>query len=258
MITIKKNPEIKLDIPSFHCDYNAVGEHLNEHPLTSFLNCYGFLCVIGRPGSGKTSLSISLISQKNPKIYKKTHHHVLILMPQNSIQSLKKNPFKQLPEENFYEELNDSTIDDIYQRVDEYSKENEKTLLFIDDMTADLKKSKHIIDVLKRLIYNRRHLKLNIIITAQSYVNIPLDVRKCISSLILFKPPKKEMEIIFNELIENKKDLFIDVMKIVFDEKHNFLFVNIPTQRMFKNWDELIIHEDNSDSESDIENNLNV
>ena len=252
MISIKKNPEIKLDIPSFHCDNNAVGEHLNEHPLTQYLNCYGFLCVIGRPGSGKTSLSVSLITQKNPKIYKKTHHHIIVVMPQNSINSLKKNPFKQLPEENFYEELNDATVQAIYDRINEYSGENEKTLLFLDDITADLKRSKIVIDVLKKLIFNRRHLKLNVIITAQSYVNIPLDVRKCISSLILFKPPKKEMEIVFNELIENKKDLFLDIMKIAYNDKHNFLFVNVPTQKMFKNFDELIIKEEDSDSELEI------
>ncbi len=250
MISIQKNPEIKLDIPSFLCDSSAVGDHLNEHPLTAFLNCYGFLCVIGRPASGKTSLTISFITQKDPKIYKKTHHHVIILMPQNSINSLKNNPFKQLPEENFYEELNDATISAIYDRVNEYSGNDEKTLLFIDDMTADLKKSKTVIDTLKRMIYNRRHLKLNLIITAQSFVNIPLDVRKNITNLILFKPPKKEMELVFEELIENKKDLFVDIMKLTYDQKHNFLFVNVPTQRMFKNWDEIIIKEDNdSDSE---------
>ncbi len=249
MISINKNPEIKLDIPSFLCDGNAVGEHLNDHPLTSFLNCYGFLCVIGRPASGCT---IAMMTQKNPKIYKKTHHHVLIMMPQNSINSLKNNPFKQLPEENFYEELNDASISSIYDKVNEWSAKDEKTLLFIDDMTADLKKSKPVIDTMKRMIFNRRHLKMNLIITAQSYVNIPLDIRKNITNLILFKPPKKEMEIIFEELIENKKDLFVDIMKMTYGEKHNFLFVNVPTQRMFKNWDELVIKEnDESDSDKD-------
>ncbi len=256
MISINKNPEIKLDIPSFLCDGNAVGEHLNEHPLTSFLNCYGFLCVIGKPGQGKSSITISFITQKAPKIYRKTHHHVLILMPQNSINSMKNNPFKQLPEENFYEELNDASITDIYNKVDGWSAKDEKTLLFIDDMTADLKKSKTVIDTMKRMIYNRRHLKMNLIITAQSYVNIPLDIRKNISNLLLFKPAKKEMQIIFEELIENKKDLFIDIMKETYDKKHNFLFVNIGSQRMFKNWDELIIKENDDDdtiSESDKE-----
>ena len=247
MITIQKNKNIPLDIPSFNCDNNVVGDHLNNHPLTELLNCYGFLCIVGRPAQGKTSLAISLITQKEPKIYKKTHHHILILMPSNSIQSLKKNPFKVLPDENFYDELNEDSITDIYNRIDKYSNDNEKTLLFIDDMTADLKRSKVVESILKRIVYNRRHLKVNLIITSQSYVNIPLDIRKCITNCVMFKPPKREMELLFNELVETKKDLFLDIMKIVFDDKHNFLFINIPTQQMFKNFDSLVFKSDDDE-----------
>ena len=68
MISIKKNDEIELDIPSFLCDNNAVGEHLDIHPLTQLLNIYGFTVLIGRPGFGKTSTAIALITQKTPKI----------------------------------------------------------------------------------------------------------------------------------------------------------------------------------------------
>jgi hypothetical protein len=249
MIKIIKNKNVHLNIPKFLCDDNCVGEHLNDHSLTSLLNVYGFLCVIGRPGSGKTSLTISLITQKNPKIYRKTHHHVIILMPENSIGSLKNNPFKVLPPGNIYNELNDANIDEIYNKVDGYSKKDEKTILFIDDMTADLKKTKFIIDTFKKLVYNRRHLKLNIIITAQSYVNLPLDIRKNIQNLIMFKPPKKELEIVFNELFESKKEMFMDIMRMAYDDKHNFLFLNVPSQRMFKNWDELVIDDDQSDDQ---------
>jgi len=252
-ITIKKNHEIPLNIPKFLCDNDAVGSHLNEHPLTELLNVYGFLCLIGRPGSGKSSMAISLMTQKSPKIYRKTHHHVIVMMPANSIASLKKNPFECLPSENIYNELNDKTINQVYSNIDKASSSDEKTLLFIDDMTSDLKKSKFIIDTLKKLIYNRRHLKLNIIITAQSYVNMPLDIRKNITNLILFKPSKKEFQIIFDELVEAKKELFEKVMKISYDKIHNFLFINVPSQKMFKNFDELIFHDEDSDSENSIE-----
>ena len=252
-ITIKKNHEIPLNIPKFLCDDNAVGEHLRDHPLTELLDVYGFMCLIGRPGSGKSSMAISLMTQKSPKIYRKTHHHVIIMMPANSIGSLKKNPFACLPPENIYNELNDKTISQVYSNIDKASSADEKTLLFIDDMTSDLKKSKFIIDTLKKLIYNRRHLKLNIIITAQSYVNMPLDIRKNITNLILFKPSKKEFQIIFEELVEAKKELFEQVMKISYDKIHNFLFLNVPSQRLFKNFDELIFHEENDDSDEEIE-----
>ncbi len=244
MITIKKNKNIKLNIPSFTCDYNAVGEHLENHDLTKYLNCYGFLCVIGRPASGKTSMTIAMITQKKPQIYKKTHHHILLFMPENSINSLKKNPFEKLNPSNIYYELTNSTILDAYEKIDGWSKDKEKTLLYIDDMTADLKKSKFIIDFLKQLIYNRRHLKLNIVMTAQVYPNIPLDVRKCITNLILFKPPKMELLKVFEELIESKKDRFEDILRLVYDEPHNFLFLNVLSQRMFKNFDEIIMHDE--------------
>jgi hypothetical protein len=41
-------------------------------------------------------------------------------------------------------------------------------------------------------------------------------------------------------------------MRLVFDDKHNFLFLNVPSQRMFKNFDELIINEDSDDEDEEI------
>jgi ABC-type dipeptide/oligopeptide/nickel transport system ATPase component len=250
-IQLIKNDVIKLDIPSFVCDKNAVGEHLNDHPLTQLLNIYGFLCIVGKPGSGKTSFAISLMTQKKPKIYKKTHHHVIIIMPSDSISSLKKNPFEKLPKENLINELTDESIMQINKRIEGYTKKGEKTLLFIDDMTAKLKSSAYIIEILKTIIFNRRHLKTNVIITVQSFVNIPLDLRKNISNLVLFKPSKKEFQQVFDELLETKKDLALKIMKITYmNDNHNFLFLNVPLQRMFKNFDEFKIKDD-SDSDSE-------
>ena len=154
------------------------------------------------------------------------------------------NSFKKINPENIYNELTNSTIADVYNKIEDFSHNDEKTILFIDDQTASLKSSMYIQEILKKLVYNRRHLKLNIIITAQSYCNIPLDLRKTITNLILFKPSKKEFEIVFDELFESKKDIVSKIMKIAYTEKHNFLFLNIPSQRLFVNWDEILIKED--------------
>ena len=62
------------------------------------------------------------------------------------------------------------------------------------------------------------------------------------------------MELIFSELIESKKNSFEHVMRYAYDKKHNFIFVNISSQRMFKNWDEMIIdEEEKNESDSDKE-----
>ena len=55
------------------------------------------------------------------------------------------------------------------------------------------------------------------------------------------------MEILFSELVESKREMFQDIMNLTYDQKHNFLFVNIPSQRMFKNWDEILISTDGKD-----------
>jgi hypothetical protein len=58
------------------------------------------------------------------------------------------------------------------------------------------------------------------------------------------------MKVVFEELFESKKEIFEEIMRIAYDSAHNFLFLNVPSQRIFKNWDEIIIHED-SDSDSE-------
>ena len=52
------------------------------------------------------------------------------------------------------------------------------------------------------------------------------------------------METIADELIETSKDYINDIVKIVYDEKYNFLFINTDTQRLFRNWDEIIVSDD--------------
>jgi hypothetical protein len=52
------------------------------------------------------------------------------------------------------------------------------------------------------------------------------------------------MESLFDENIEAHKDKFYKMLKFVYDEPHNFLFLNVPSQRLFKNKDEIIIPEE--------------
>lgn len=255
-IKIIKNDQINLNIPKFNCDENIVGKHMNDHPLTKLMNCYGFIAFVGKPQSGKTSLAISFITQRNPVIFNQTHHKLYVMMPQNSINSMEKNPFKKLPPENMFNELTDETIQQVYNLLESNTAQNLKTLLLIDDMTADLKRSKFIESTLKKIVYNRRHLKCNIIITAQSFNNMPFDIRKNITSIFMFKPAKAEMQKLFEDLIEAEKDNFSDIMRYTFDKKHNFLFVNIESQRMFKNWDEIVIQKDEVENNNNEEENI--
>ena len=48
------------------------------------------------------------------------------------------------------------------------------------------------------------------------------------------------MEDIMNEIIEGHKNDIDEIIKLVFDKPYNYLFINTDSQRMFKNFDEII------------------
>ena len=245
-IEIKKNRELILDIPEFTCDNNPLGEHLNKYEMLAHLNSFSFTAIIGKPGSGKTSLLISFLTGKgNKKIFRKVFDHIHLVMPKSSRESMKKNPFKNHSEDKMYEELN--SINTIYDSLLSSSEEKEKSLLILDDVGAVLK-NVEIGKKLRQIIYNRRHLKCHIVVLLQSYLSIPKEVRKLITNCFMFKPSKVEFENFCEELFETKKDMALEIMKVAYSETkdHPYIMLNVETQKMYRKFDEIIIHEEKS------------
>ena len=247
-IEIKKNRELVLDIPEFTCDNNPLGEHLNKYEMLAHLNSFSFTAIIGKPGSGKTSLLISFLTGKgNKKIFRKVFDHIHLVMPKSSRESMKKNPFKNHSEDKMYEELNFDSINTIYDSLLSSSEEKEKSLLILDDVGAVLK-NVEIGKKLRQIIYNRRHLKCHIVVPLQSCLSIPKEVRKLITNCFMFKPSKVEFENFCNELFETKKHMALEIMKVAYSETkdHPYIMLNVETQKMYRKFDEIVIHEEKS------------
>ena len=49
------------------------------------------------------------------------------------------------------------------------------------------------------------------------------------------------MEQIFDEVVELPKDYILPLIKLAYDEPHQYLFINTDSQRLFKGFDEIII-----------------
>ena len=124
--------------------------------------------------------------------------------------------------------------------------EKQNTLLILDDVGASLK-NMDIQTLFKKIIFNRRHLKVQIIILLQSFMSCPKELRKLMTNIFIYKPSKVEFENLFDELFETKKDLANDIMKFVYDKPHQFLMMNIESQRLYKSFDEVIINKDLED-----------
>lgn len=230
---IQKNKAPKLKHCKMNCD-SGLHQKLDNYELSKFMNCHATNLFIGKPGSGKTSLVVSLFKSKD--IFNRVFHNVYLFQPSQSRASMEDDIFESIP--NKYDELNYENLEEVMNQIKEEDPKYYNCIIF-DDQTAYLK-DKSVKKLLKELIYNRRHLRTSVFFLCQTYMSVEPDIRKLFSNLFIFRVSKKELEKIFEELVEESKDLILPISKLVFKEQYNFLFINTDSGRLFKNWDEII------------------
>lgn len=244
-ITIIKNKKPKEQICEMVCD-KPLSEHLDKYEITKFMNKHSINLIIGRPGSGKSSFLWAMFNGggKN-KIFKKVFNNIYLFMPENSRQSMKNNIFDKLPDEKKYNELNFENLNEVLTKI-KSAEPDEKHAIIFDDMGSYLKNS-DVKQLFKELVYNRRHLHTSIFFLVQSWLSLEKDLRKLFTNLIIFKISRSEMDNLINEVIEQKKEHILDIMKIAYDKPHQWLFINVDSNRIFKMWDEIVIEEESED-----------
>eukprot|EP00873_Tetraselmis_striata_P021330 jgi/Tetstr1/441594/TSEL_029822.t1 len=207
---IDKRSKIVMKPPKFKCDVKIHPQIQSPLPDKSF-----FMTLIGSAGSGKTSLMVNML--RSPQMYFQAFKHVHLVMPPHSLASLDVKIFKKY--DKTYPDLDWATLDKIHEKTREAADDKEFSLLVIDDMAAALKDNE-IQRLMKLLIYNRRHLRLSIIMLVQSFNTIPLPVRKTISHFAMLKfKNKREYEAIFKELIFLDPHTADSLVRFVFRER---------------------------------------
>ncbi len=207
------------------------------------------MLIIGRPGYGKTSLINSLVC-KSGKNFNRKFDRVFIWSP--SMITMEGDPYEMIPDDQKFEE---ATLENIQEVLDEIKDSGDKVLFIFDDVIADIRgKGKGDIEnLLQKIFFNRRHLagyggSVSIIATSQTYNKIDPKLRKTASQLIQYKPQKKEVENIYDDMILIPKKEFLDVLRYIYDKKHNFMYIDtqLPEDKQIhKNFNQLIIRSPN-------------
>ena len=204
-------------------------------------NKHHFLSIVGSPGSGKTSTMVSLLtSTGDNKAYRKVFEKIYFVMPPNSRASLANKIFEKHDPEKIYDELTPEVLKDIYERIKTEASEGYNSLIVLDDVGASLK-IKANEELLKKIIWNRRHLKTSIWSLQQTYTSMPLTIRKSISHIIITGLPKNKKEYlsVFEELIHMNKDEADQIATYVFQNKHDSLYIDIESGHIYRNYNRL-------------------
>jgi len=239
---IKQHPKVDLKTIKMNCDFK-LHEKLEHTELTkSFFNKTNFTLIVGSCGSGKSTWTISFIKQ----LYKKVFNNVYLVMPPSSRASIQDNPFEDLAEDKVHDELDEETINFIYEMLKVNSEEDETSLLILDDVQRALKE-KSVLKSLKNVIANRRHLKTTTFCIVQNYNALDKSLRSLATNIICFANlTPSQFETIREEHLNIDKDTFKKIRKMCYTEQHDWMLINCESERIFKKFDEIIYEEEDN------------
>ena len=237
MLKLKTNKKPMLNIPSFNVD-GKLKNNLDNIEIFKLMNKSHFALFLGKAGSGKSSLVISFLNSKDA--FKKCFHNIFLFCPSNSRSSIKDDFWENnLETEQIYDDLNIDNLIDAYSKIEIDSDNNFKSLIILDDVQKNLKGDCE--KLLLHIINNRRHNRICIWICCQNYKTIPLQVRLTLTDLFIFKVGKQEIENIYEELTEIDKNKFNIITNNAYKNIGDFLYLNCLSQRLFNNWDEIVL-----------------
>ena len=237
MLKLKTNKKPILNINSLNVD-GKLKNNLDNIEIFKLMNKSLFSLFLGKAGSGKSSLVISFLNSKDA--FKKCFHNIFLFCPSNSRSSIKDDFWENnLETEQIYDDLNIDNLIDAYSKIELDADNNFKSLIILDDVQKNLKGDCE--KLLLHIINNRRHNRICIWICCQNYKTIPLQVRLALTDLFIFKVGKGELENIYEELTEIDKNKFNIITNNAYKVDHSFLYLNCLSQRLFNNWDEIVI-----------------
>ena len=231
---IIKNQEIKLklikqSIDELDPDLLSIPDPLPKKSMALYL--------VGAPGSGKTSLLLSLLLSKTA--YLKKFDTVFLMS--GSLQTLPPELIANLPPDQVFDEY---SIDTIYEKVKQERDGalNPNVLFILDDVVKDIQEKSF-----NKLILNRRHIIQNASnpkvkagcsfwLTSQTYNLLHLKIRKNMNAIILFPTAnRKELQCIKEELMcdisPEEQDMII---KYAWSKPYNFIFIRMDKPKSLK------------------------
>ena len=221
------------------------------------VNTCATMLFVAKPNSGKSVACQSFLKRKTQ--YRKAFHHVYLVAPAGARSAFKSCVFKDHPEEKVFDTLGEDTLDSLEEHLDQVGEENDEgqddpeyetqyTLWCLDDVQAELKVPA-IEKRLKNIFCSYRHRCLSVWCLVQSYMAVPKQIRDCTRCVLQWKPSSlREIETFREEVLGMlTMDQMKTLIKVVYKEKHDFMWVDRERRTITRNLAKLQITMDDDE-----------
>ena len=155
---------------------------------------------------------------------------------------------KEIPEENVFDEYDDSALELIYDMIEdkialakEEGEDPEHSLIILDDVFYSSKVFEKRNNMLKKIYLNGRKNLISIISIVQSYANLPTAVRENTNLFLCFNMSTRQLELVQADwnYLDSKRG-FMEMIRDNCKERYDFVVFNMTNKlsQMYldKNW----------------------
>lgn len=219
------------------CD-DIIDEKILKYPMTADLfSRTSFNVILGKMGSGKTTLVTNLVKT----VFKRCFEHIIVFIPASSRRSIENDIYgKNIPKADLYDTLTEENLDEVIEKIEENSENEENTLLIIDDFQAALK-DPDVLMRLQKIVTRMRHMRTTIFILQQNFQKMAKFLRELVTNVITFNTGKSQLTKLFEETVQIDRDQFQALVDLAFQEKNDWIAINVNGARnIYRGFDRIV------------------
>lgn len=239
---IEKLKAPRLSTTKMVCD-DPIDKKLLKYPAceVNFSKNF-FMVVCGQQGAGKTSTIISMLKS----CWSRCFEDVFLIMPSISVASIAEedNVFKQLPDENVFDDFTEEAMKTIEDKTKENSLDGEHSLVIIDDFGSIFGNERLTENkILRRMCIKTRHHKCSIVLLLQNIYQLPKKLREVCSSVLFFNLGKSQNEKLIKEFLPYTEEQVQEIMSM-FKGEHDWLIFSVKKRRIFYKLEKELVFDD--------------